>query len=55
MKKEEMKMRKWKQRLIMLLCMAMLVPMFAVTLPQEAKASSNTYVYWDNGIKVYSV
>lgn len=46
-------MRKWKQRLIMLLCMAMLVPMFAVTLPQEAKASSNTYVYWDNGIGKY--
>lgn len=43
-------MKKWKQRLVMILCLAMLVPMFSAAVPQQAQAGSNTYVYWHNSI-----
>lgn len=46
-------MRKWKQRLIMLLCMAMLVPMFAVAMPQDTKASASASVFWNSSIAKY--
>lgn len=46
-------MRKWKQRLVMLLCLAMLVPMFTVTMPQEADAATIYSVFWHYSIAKY--
>lgn len=46
-------MKKWKQRLVMLLCLALIVPTLSAAMPQQVQAYSRTYVTWDNSISKY--